>query len=224
MTSKPTQSALATAASLLGGMLIGFAAGSAVHGLPFDLPDQTRVALASLPALAGILGGGSLWGFLLARIHAAPAPGRMAAAGAISFGPAMLVTAILLSTLEVAIVERGGGPDLPVHVVFSLLFVPASFLVTGIGSSAMGAAAAGGRPSLRVVWMCGLAGAGAFLGVDLLMDLLGWRVGAPGAAARATMLTVMFLGSLAAALAGGAALGVQLASARRSASPPSSGG
>lgn len=211
----PFQSALATAGSLLGGMLLGFLAGSAIHGLPFHIPEQTRGALASLPALAGVLIGGALWGTVLARILASAAPRRMAAAGAFFFGPTVLITAIALSSLEVAIVERGGGPPLPVHITFTLLFVPATFLVTGVGSAAMLAAAAGGRPALRPALSCGLAGAGAFLGVNVLMDLLGWRVGAPGAAERATMLTVLFLGSLAASLAGGAVLGAHLDSSRR---------
>ncbi|MDX1616803.1 MAG: hypothetical protein R3300_21020 [Candidatus Promineifilaceae bacterium] len=41
----------------------------------------------------------------------------------------------------------------------------------------------------------------AFLVVNLVMETLGWVVGAPGAAARYTMLTVMFAGNLGAALA-----------------------
>ncbi len=214
MTRVLLQSALATAVSLLGGMLLGFLAGSAVHGLPFHIPEQTRVALASLPALAGILSGGALWGTLLARILANPAPRRMAAAGALFFGPTVLVTAILLSALEVAVVERGGGLSLPVYVIFTLLFVPATFFVTSVGSAAMLAAAGIGRTAVRSGLYCGLAGAGAFLGANVLLDLLGRRVGAPGAAERATMLTVLFAGSLAASLAGGAVLGGLLASSR----------
>jgi hypothetical protein len=50
----------------------------------------------------------------------------------------------------------------------------------------------------------------AFLLVNLVMYQLGYKVGAPGAAERATMLTVMMAGSLGAALAGGAAIGVLL--------------
>jgi hypothetical protein len=42
------------------------------------------------------------------------------------------------------------------------------------------------------------------------MEGAGWVVGAPRAAERFTMLTVMFVGNLAAALAGGALLGWQL--------------
>ncbi len=106
--------------------------------------------------------------------------------------------------------ERGGGPDLPVHQVFTLLFVPAAFLVAGMGGLALGLAQGDRALALRGFLSSGFTAALAFLVVDLIMDALGWRVGAPGAAARTTMLTVMMSGSLAAALAGGAATGYLL--------------
>jgi hypothetical protein len=49
------------------------------------------------------------------------------------------------------------------------------------------------------------------------MEALGWVVGAPGAAARATMVVVMSLGNLGAALSGGALLGYLLTTRRLSA-------
>jgi hypothetical protein len=51
--------------------------------------------------------------------------------------------------------------------------------------------------------------------VNLLMEAAGWVVGAPGAAERATMLTVMFAGNLGAALAGGAVMAIRLDAAAR---------
>lgn len=47
--------------------------------------------------------------------------------------------------------------------------------------------------------------------INLVMEALGWVASAPGAAERATMLTVMFAGVLGAAVAGGGLLGWQLA-------------
>jgi hypothetical protein len=47
------------------------------------------------------------------------------------------------------------------------------------------------------------------------MDKAGWRIGAPDAARRATMIVVTSLGALAAALAGGAVLGYFLPTAAR---------
>jgi hypothetical protein len=51
-------------------------------------------------------------------------------------------------------------------------------------------------------WRVGLAAGGAFQAVNLIMQAAGWVVGAPGAAERATMLTVMGLGNIGAALGG----------------------
>src|SRR5438477_464070 len=103
-------SALATALCLIGGMLVGVAAGTLTHdGLPGHLHEPVKIGVAALSALAGVLAGGA-----------------------------------------------------------------------------------------------------AFLAVDLLMDALGWRVGAPGAAEHFTMLTVMFSGDFVAALAAGAVIGLLL--------------
>lgn len=49
----------------------------------------------------------------------------------------------------------------------------------------------------------------AFFAADVLMNSIGWRAGAPGAA-RLALLTVAFGGSLAAALVSGAARGFTL--------------
>ena len=70
------------------------------------------------------------------------------------------------------------------------------------GARRIGHENTGNSPTLarRLAWRAGLAGGAAFLAVDLLMDALGWRVGAPGAAERFTMLTVMFTGDFVAAL------------------------
>jgi len=73
-------------------------------------------------------------------------------------------------------------------------------LVAGAGGLALGIALCS--------WS--LAAGLAFLAADLTMDALGWRVGAPGAAERATMITVLLVSSLGAALAGGAAIGLLL--------------
>ncbi len=121
-----------------------------------------------------------------------------------------MLAGLTLAALERAIVERGQGPDLPVHIVFTILFVPAAFFIAGAGGLALGLAERNLRLGLQLAVGGGLSAAIAFLLVNLLMDALGWRVGAPGAAERATMLTVMMAGNLAAALAGGGILGYQL--------------
>jgi hypothetical protein len=59
-----------------------------------------------------------------------------------------------------------------------------------------------------MAWLAGAAAALAFLAANLLMESRGWVVGAPGAAERNTMIAVLLVGMIAAALAGGAVLGL----------------
>jgi hypothetical protein len=204
------RSALLTALFLFGGLLLGFAAGIGLDGLPMHLPESVRIQLSMLIVLVVLVAPGFAWGRATARLTRASQPGRMAWAGALSFGPTLILAALALGRLEVTLIERGEGPDLPVHVIFTLLFVPAACFVAGTGGFAIGLARQNIQLALRMALGCGLAGGAAFLLINLVMHQLGWRVGAPGAAERATMLTVMMAGSLGAALAGGAAIGVLL--------------
>jgi hypothetical protein len=203
-------SALATAACLFGGLLVGFAIAIAVSNLPMHMPSQALNFISMMLLLCTLFIAGAAWGFAIAKIFSTQNKKRMIWAGALTFSPALLLAGLTLGTLERAIVEGGQGPDLPVHIVFTLLFVPAAFFVAGAGGLALGLAERNLRLGLRLAAGGGIAAALGFLLVDLLMDALGWRVGAPGAAERATMLTVMMTGNLAAALAGGGILGYQL--------------
>ncbi|MEX2030533.1 MAG: hypothetical protein WD906_06145 [Anaerolineales bacterium] len=137
--------ALATVGCLVGGVAAGFVLGSLVHGLPFHAPESTIVFLSTIPALAGVFGGGALWGIVLARIHGLPDRRRAAAAGSLGFGLAIFAAVLLLSVLERAFVEEGRLPGTLIHVVFTLLFVPATFLVASVGTAAI--LRAGGSPA-----------------------------------------------------------------------------
>jgi MFS family permease len=214
------RSALATLLALFGGLFAGFAIGSLINGLPFHTTEATKVAFASFSALASTIAGGLLWGYLLARIHALSERRRMSLAGAFSFCPAIFAAAILLTVLERSLVEQGRLPGLPIHVVFTLLFVPATFIVAAAGGIGMAIGSRNGRQWLRFGAATGGAGALAFLITNLALDTLGWRVGAPGAAEHATMLTTMFLGASAAALLAGGVLGRLLAEVRPSQPQP----
>jgi hypothetical protein len=202
--------ALLTSLWLFGGFLLGFGFAFWFNGLPMHMPESTRVQLSFLIIMTVLIASGFAWGRSMARLSGASQPVRMAWAGALSFGPALILAALSLGSLEGVLVERGQGPDLPIHVLFTLLFVPAAFFVAGVGGFALGLARESIQLALRMALGCGLAGGAAFLLVNLVMYLLGYKVGAPGAAERATMLTVMMAGSLGAALAGGAAIGVLL--------------
>jgi hypothetical protein len=204
------QSALATGFILPLSLVLAFGLGGAVaEGLPGHMAQGAKVGLAGVVALAVFSAGGALWGRVMAGITGLGGR-RMVWAGALSFGPAVMIAAIALSLLEVVIVERGAGPDLPIHILFTWLFVPAATFVAGSGGFGLGSAYRNTLLAGRAALLTGLAGGLAFLAVNLIMDSLGWRVGAPGAAERATMLTVLLTGSLAAALAGGATLGLVL--------------
>ena len=187
-----------------------------VHGgLPSHMTEATKTTMAAIPALAAVLAGGAAWGMAMARIIGMGNSKRMAWVGALGYGPTIIIVAIVLTWLEVVILERDQGPDWPVHLVFTLLFVPAAFIIAGVGGLAYQDWALAGRLALS----SGVAAGSAFLLVNLVMDALGWRVGGPGAVERMTMLTVMFAGNLVAALAGGATIGLML-NRRQAASTP----
>jgi len=199
-----------TALFLFGGLLLGFLAAFGITGLPMHLPESTRVLLGFTVILLVVFGASALWGRSVARLLRLAEPRRTIWAGALSFGPSMLLAALVLGKLEGVLIEEGRGPDLPVHVVFTLLFVPAVFFIESVVGLALGFAQHDAGLAWRCALVTGLAGSLAFLIIDVVMHQLGWQVGAPGAASRATMLTVMMVGNLGAALAGGAALGALL--------------
>jgi len=64
------------------------------------------------------------------------------------------------------------------------------------------------------VWARGVWAASTFLIMNRAMESAGWVVGAPRAAERFTMLTVMFAGDLGAAIGGGALMAWTLAKPR----------
>jgi len=201
-------SALVTPFTLVGGMLLGGVLGSLVNNsLPGHLNDTTRTLIALGAALIGVVVGGALWGMTVQRLTGAGEMRRMAWAGALGFGLAALLSALALTAAEVVIVTQRRGPDLPLHQLFTLLFVPSATLTAAGGALALGLAQRDVKWAGRLAVLSGLAGGLAFLVVNLGMDAAGWRVGAPGAEQRATMITVMLLGSSAAAIAGGAVVG-----------------
>jgi len=203
-------SALFTAFSLIGGLLLGVVLGevvfSALPGHSITNPDPVHILLAAVPALIGMLAGGAVWGLLMGRLARATDRRRMAIAGASGFAPMTIALGIALSIMEPIAVQKLGA-QLPIHRLFTFFFVPTAFLIAWVGAWAIGIGLRNKTLAWTLGMRAGLAAALAFLVVNLGMEALGWRVGAPGAAARLTMLTVMFTGNSAAALAGGAIIG-----------------
>ncbi len=207
--------ALLTVLTLFGGMLAGVGIGLVFQNLPsHSLPSAVSITLGVIPAVTGLLVGGAAWGLAMGRLAQANNRRRMALAGILGFVPITILLAFVLLTLEPIAVEKFGA-QLPIHRVFTLFFVPSAFLIAGISAFAIGEGLSNRALAAVLLWRVGLAAAAAFLVVNLVMEISGWVVGAPGAAERATMLVVMFVGNLGAALAGGAVMGATLASTIR---------
>jgi hypothetical protein len=201
-------SALVTPLCLIGGLMLGFVLGSLTFDtLPGHMRETSRILIAATFAVTGMLAGGAAWGWILAKILGSPHRKGAALAGAVGIAVTTIAIAMLLGRLEVLLVEQGRGPQLPIHRTFTLLFVPAAAVIAGVGGAALGMGLGKGTAAFKIGAGCALAGGLAFLVVNLIMEASGWVVGAPGAAERATMLTVMFSGNLAAAIAGGAVIG-----------------
>lgn len=212
----PLLGALLTALTLFGGMLAGVGIGLVFQNLPgHSLPSVLSVTLGVIPAIIGLAAGGAAWGLAMGRLAQAKDGRRMALAGSLGFAPVTILLAVILLALEPIAVEKFGS-QLPIHRVFTLFFVPAAFIIAGVSAYAIGRGLNDSALARSLLWRVGLAAALAFLVVNLVMETSGWVVGAPGAAERATMLVVMFVGNLGAALVGGAVMGSTLASAIRS--------
>lgn len=216
----------ATVVTLFGGPLLGVVLGEAVFellpGHRLEDPSPVNIALAAIPALGGLLAGGAGWGLLIGRLSRSSERRRMAMAGLLGFAPTTFVMAFTLLSIESAVAEALEA-QLPVHRLFTIVFTLCAFVIAGVCSWAIGRGLRIPRQTGRLALQVGLASAAAFLAVDLTMEAGGWVVGAPRAAERATMLTVMFSGMLAAGLIGGALLGrmVSALPARRTLDQPS---
>jgi hypothetical protein len=208
------RSAGLTVITLFGGLLIGLLAGDLVFRLiPGSSVDDVRLghaAIAAVPALAGFLAGGAAWGVQMGRLAGAPDRRRMAVAGMLGFGPIAIFLAFVLGVAEPLIV---GSLDakLPMHRIFTLLFVPAAFWIAGVSAWAIGLGLRQRALARLLFWQVGMSAGLTFLAINLLMEASGWLVGSPGAAQRLTMITVLSLGNLGAALVGGGVMGRILA-------------
>lgn len=205
--------ALLTLLTLFGGLLCGVVLGNLIFAtLPGHMNDPLRIALAAIPAVAGMVVGSALWGIVMGRLAQSDERRRMAWAGLLGFVPITLLLATVLQVIEPLAVARI-REQIPLHRLFTLLFVPTAFLIAGTGGLALGFGLRNSRLAWALALRAGGAAALAFLIVDLLMEALGWQVGGPGAAERFTMLTVLLVSDLAGAIAGGAVIGAMLARA-----------
>jgi hypothetical protein len=213
----PIRGAYLTLLTLFGGLLIGLVAGDLVFqllpGHNLEDPDPVHMAAAATPAFLGFLGGGAAWGIAMAKLAGAEDLRRLALAGMLGFAPITITLGIVMSLVE-TIANTGFLAQIPIHRLFTLLFAPSAFIIAGISAWAVGRGLRQDSLAWHLLWQVGLTAGVAFLAVNLLMETLGWVVGAPGAAQRATMVTVLALSNIAAALAGGAVMGQNLSRAK----------
>ena len=206
--------ALLTLLTLFGGLLAGLVVGDLVfHLIPGSSIQDVKlghVAIAALPALLGFLAGGAAWGVQMGRLAGNTETRRLSLAGMLGFAPVTILLAIGLGLLEPAIVGYLGARGQPVHRVFTLLFVPSAFIIAGVSAWVIGRGLGSPKLARSLFWQVGLTAALTFLVVNLIMESLGWVIGAPNAAERATMLTVLALGIITAALTSGAVMGWKL--------------
>ncbi len=203
-----------TASRMLGSLFLGVALGAAVNALTPFLTPWLRTTLAAVVTVAVISVGATWWGRSIARLTPFADDRRVGRYAAAMVAPSIVAIGLTLSVLEPMLVGRGVFRGLPVHLVYAIVFVPATLVVGGLGGLAIGLGARDASLSVRLMRRTGVAAAAAFLIVDWLMNALGWRVGGPDAARRATMVVVTALGATAAALSGGAAIGFVLGTLR----------
>ncbi len=190
---------------LVGFLLAGFVIGFTLNELGVHNIEVIGFAIAFLFCL----GGGALWGRALAGISGYGEGRDLMLAGSLSYGPGVILAVFGLGQLEKLFVEQGQS-DLPIHVLFEILFTCAMFVVPALNGLANGIALRSGRSAAILAVLGGVAGGLGFLIPTLILDLLGRRVGGPGAAQTATMLTNALVGIMFGTAAAGAVMALQL--------------
>jgi hypothetical protein len=204
---------------LPGGIVAPFAV-AFVLSLFGPLDQDAGQAIMPIVSVVGLACGGGLWGYAISHAAGVGNPRRAALAGGAAYSVTTLAAAVVLGGLEEALVANGGSP-LPIHHLYTVLFVPATFLVAATSSGMVGLAAAGWRASPQLAGRSGAAAAFTFLVLNVAQDVLGRRVGGPDAAVTATMITVTLVCAIGAAMVGSAVLGATLVSIRLRANAPS---
>jgi hypothetical protein len=203
-----------TLVTLFGGLLIGLLLGDITfHLIPGSSIENVKIghaAIAAIPALIGFLVGGAIWGVQMGRLAGSNETGRLFLFGLLGYGPVSILLAAVLGVAGPAIIQYFTDRGQPIHRVFTLLFVPSAFMIAGISAWAVGIGLRDRQLARKLFWEVGLVAGLSFLAVNLSMESLGWVVGAPGAAERVTMITVLALGNIPIALTGGGMMGWKL--------------
>lgn len=200
--------AVVTALTLDGALVLGLVMGNVLfEGINVHLSDLASSLLVLPLVLLGLFGGGALWGVFVASMNGGEKL-RLAKVGGLTYGLAVLLGGIALELVFTGLSALGSGAlVVPIHVAFTIVFVPAAGVIAGLCARRVAGALGRDEVKGQIGLYSGVAGALGFLAVNMVMLALGWQVGGPGAAARSTMITVMLTSNAGTALAGGAAMG-----------------
>jgi hypothetical protein len=161
-----------------------------------------------LVMMVGASVGGGLWARSVIQSIAPVIARRSALTSGITFGILVFLAGYSLELVE-QVLFRSNRLNAPgVHIQFVGLFSAAIFLVAGITATVMTARIVNIKQAGLYGAITAFISVIAFIGVDLVMYLFGWRVGHIDFPERPTMTTVMGLGLLASALTGGTTIGV----------------
>lgn len=225
MSSQALRTAEASTSGVWGGMNAQIVWRSAVSGLllPLGFLATSVIALGTGQAVGQIVGDavggivgvvlvllgfgmvGALWSRALTRIAQVPHKRHLFVATAAVNTIGTIALFVVLGALEVDLVQNG-NTTLPLHNLYTLLFVPAAFISGAVMGATLGFGIAGAQMALRLSWRGALASAAAYLVLNIVQDLLGRRVGTLLAAETATMVTVTLVCMLGSAMAMSVAL------------------
>jgi len=209
------RAAALTTRDVVGGLLLAAAAGGVFDALATPLPVLPRRILSVAIAMAVLFQAMNLWSRDMARLGGRPGARPIGTAGALLLAVLFGAVGFALGMTEPFIVGRAASQGVQIHQVYMILFVTATLLIATAGTFTLGRGLHGNRFAVRLGMGSGIGAATAFLTVALTMDAIGWRVGAPDAAKRATMVVVTALGLIAAGIAAGAVVGIMLTQTRK---------
>lgn len=203
-----------TTRDVVGGLLLAAAAGGVFDALATPLPVLPRRIFSVAIAMAVLFQAMNLWSRDMARLAGQPGAQPIGTAGALLLAVLFGTVGFALGMTEPFVVGRAASQGVQIHQVYMILFITATLLIAAAGTFTLGRGLCGNRLAVRLAMGSGIAAATAFLAVALTMDAVGWRVGAPDAAKRATMVVVTTLGLIAAGIAAGAVIGVKFTRTR----------
>lgn len=203
----PLRAAGITVRDLYGGLVVAVAVGSVVDQLTRFLPILPRRAAAAICALAVLILIGRLWGRDIAKLLSIADTKSAEKRAAWGFAVPVIIVGIVLSVSEPFAVARGASAGLPIHTVYKILFVSSTLFLVTTATYALIRGFANSAEAMSIALRIGIVAAATFLVIAVVMQALGWQVGAPNAAHRATMIVVTLTSVLGATLAAGATLG-----------------